>query len=277
MSRGDMREAYQEFFERCCEQRLKGWLTAEGPPGESEQEPEQFRQFMAYLDQSCLDLAAKRLITEEDQIRIDQVLLESGAIQVMPQLPVWFHFEVPQPVFDIDPDDQEDPWANERVVALFFRAPFSREVLDRVLIPPLAERRPPKDELAPQWYEWRLDLIDSEGIFFSAMHYYYDLRTGRWRKMEESTCPVDECTSAMDQELGYATIVPCPTCQRAMEYYSRRIATCLHLQFGEPLYLKSTAWEIRKRAFFSRAGAPGAEQKSRRRFRAKIQKKRKKS
>ena len=54
-----MKEQYQDFFEKCCEQRLNGWLKAEGAPGRSEQERV---QSMAYLDQSCLDLASKRVL-----------------------------------------------------------------------------------------------------------------------------------------------------------------------------------------------------------------------
>lgn len=268
------RQGYQDFFEHCCEQRLKAWLEAEGVPGQTEQEREYANHFMAILDQSCLDMATKRLLTEEDLSHIEHTLLTSGVIQEMPQLPVWFHLQVPQPVFGIDPSDQEDSWANERVVAFFFRAQSSREVLSRVLVPPLAGRRLSKTEQPPNWFEWRLDLIDPDGIFFSAMQYYYDMRTGRWRKMEVSTCPVDQCTEEMDHELGYPTVVPCPTCQQAMDHYSRWIATCLQLHLGKEISLKSTAWEIRKRAFFSSAEAPVSGPKKRRKFKVKLRKKR---
>ena len=140
----------------------------------------------------------------------------------------------------------------------------------------IGERPFPKTLQAPQWYEWRLDLIDPEGIFFSALQYYYDVRTGRWRKMEGSTCPVDECSVEMDKELGYPTIAPCRLCLETMDNYSRWITTCLHMQLGQPLYLKSIAWETRKRAFFSRSGVPGSGQKKPRTFKVRVKKRKKK-
>jgi hypothetical protein len=69
------------------------------------------------------------------------------------------------------------------------------------------------------------------------MQYYYDQRSGQWRKMEESTCPMDECTEQLDQDLGSPSIVACPTCQETMDYYTRLLATCLHTQVGTPLTL----------------------------------------
>ena len=132
-----MQDNYQEFFVRCCEQRLKGWLSASAIPGQSQQEAMQLNQFMAYLDQSCLDLASKRLLTEADLSRIDHHLLGSGRIEHLSELPVWLHLKVPQPVFGMDGEDPDDPWAKERVAAFFFRAQASTEILSRVLVLPI--------------------------------------------------------------------------------------------------------------------------------------------
>jgi len=258
--------SYQDFFEKCSEGRLKRLLEEEPLSGLPELESRPTTLLMAYIDQSCLDLASKRLLTEEDLAKIDHSLLGSAKIQTMPELPMWFHFKVPQPVFGVESEDPDDSWADERVAACFFYAPFSTGILSRVIVPPMSERPFARTLHSPLWYEWRVDLIDPEGILFSAMRYYYDSRTSHWRKMEESTCPVDECTIKMDQELGYPSIVPCQICQKTLDYYSRWLSTCIHMQLGEQLYLKNIAWEIRKRDISSRTVMPGTGQKSHRKF-----------
>jgi hypothetical protein len=264
----------QEFFALCCEQRLRGALEMEVSGEDSAEEATRLRLMMAYFDQSCLELSSKRLLEKEDLSLIDQCLLPSGEIHVLPPRPLWLMLADPQPVYGVDPDDPDDLWADERVAALFFRAPFSTEVLRHAVTSPFFELPWPLEDQAPLWYEWRLDLIDPDGIFFSALQYYYDQRTARWRKMEGSTCPWDACRQALDEELGYPTVIACSQCQEAMNYYSRWLATIIQENRGTTLLLKWTTLEIRKRALLSHTKPSGAQPghrvfKARRRLRKK--------
>jgi hypothetical protein len=265
-----------EFFNQYCERWWQGASDQEDPSGPEDQGETFGPLLMTYIELSCLDLATKFQVSEQDLGQLSARLLASGRIGSMPQLPVWLYLDVPQPVFGSDPSGEEDPWAGERVAAVYFRAPYSTEVLSRALIPPIGDRPFPKTMQSPLWFEWRLDLVDPQGTFFSAMQYYYDQRTGIWRKMEGTTCPWDECSRAVDAELGYEVVLPCPHCQETMDYYSRWLATFLQGGFGQRLHLRYAAWELRKRAFFGTPTTAPSPLPGRRVFKGKVRRPKKK-
>jgi hypothetical protein len=242
-----VRKSPQEFFNLCSELRLQGALAMEFPPEIPQEEAETNRLLAALFDQNCLELASKRLLEKKDLSLVDQHLLPSGEIQTLPTRPLWLMLEVPQPVYGVEPEDSGDPWANERLAALFFRAPYSNEAFRHAVTPPVFGLPWKDEDQSPLWYEWRVDMIDSNGVPFRDLAYYYDQRTARWRKMEVATCPWDACGQTMDEELGYPTIVPCPLCQETLDYYTRWLATIIQGNIGKPLFLKWPELEIRKR------------------------------
>ena len=231
-------------------------IEMEPLPNMTPEEVSKARLLFTYIDQTCLALATKRLLKEQDLGRTDD-LLGTGEIQVVPQRTLWLHLEVPQPVYGVDPES-DSAWAHERVAALFFRAQWSPETLAHAFVPPFSERPWTKDDPpAPTWWEWHLDLIDPSGIFYSAYHYYYDQRTTVWRKMEDATCPWDECGMTRDEAMGELVVAPCPECQEAMDYYSRWLATVIGENRGQPLFLENVEYTVRMRALKARVPLRG--------------------
>lgn len=243
-TRKTMKSNSQAYFEKVCARRMQAYLEMETSPGEDQEQIKHLAQLMAVLDQTCLDLSIQRLLTPHDLRRAEETQKASTAILPPLPVPLWLQLEKPQPAYGMEPGDG-DEWA---VAALFFRAPMSASMFRHALLPPLAKRPLPEGVNPPNWYEWRLDVLDPSGESFHEYSYYYDERTCQWRIMETHLCPWDQCAARADEELGYEVVVPCEQCQQALHYYSRLLATVVRENLGQPLDLKNVAWEQRKQA-----------------------------
>jgi hypothetical protein len=234
----------QAFFEKVCARRMQSYLEVGKAPDGDQEQAEHLAHLMAVLDQTCLDLSTQRLLTASDLQRAERRTRETAVIQPLPPVPLLLLLEEPRPAYGMEPGDG-DEWA---VAALFFRAPWSANVFRQAMIPPLADRSLPEGVNPPNWYEWRLDVIDPNGDSFHEYSYYYDERTCRWRIMETHTCPWEHCVSRWDEELGYEAVVPCEACLQALHYYSLLLSTVVSEGEGLPQALKNVAWQQRKQA-----------------------------
>ncbi len=266
-----MKSNSQAYFEKVCARRMQAYLAMEMSPDEDQEQTKHLAQLMAVLDQTCLDLSTQRLLTTSDLQRAEHWRQETAVIQPPLPVPLWLQLEEPQPAYGMEPGEG-DEWA---VAALFFRAPMSAAMFRHALLPPLANRPLPEGVNPPNWFEWRLDVIDPNGDSFHEYSYYYDERTCRWRIMETHLCPWELCARRADEELGYEVVVPCEQCQQALHYYSRLLATVVRENLGQPLALKNVAWERRKQAATHAYALRGSGGKDEREDRLQITSKRK--